>query len=118
SLVSEKVISLVNVHTTNSNYFTIFDSFVQPLANIVFETANGNFEVGQTIFQYDMSNQVTASGVVLENTQDGANGEMFISVTSGEFANTELFYSSGNTIEANAITATDKTVTSRVMGIS
>lgn len=120
SIVSDKVLSLSNIITSNSRYFSLFENFTQPLANVVFDTATGSFANGDLIYRYNISNAIVGTGVVLGVSQtppSNTQGQLFISITSGSFPVNNILYTTGNTKHANIVTNTDKSVTSTIMGI-
>lgn len=102
-----------------NSYFTYMELVVQPLANVVFESANAEFANGESIFTYHVNNAVAGAGKIISVSQDpgSANGELFISVVNGTFTNTSVIYTTGNTKTATANSATDRTATGKVMGI-
>lgn len=102
-----------------NSYFTYMELVVQPLANIVFESANSDFANGESIFTYHVNNAVAGAGKIISVSQDtgSANGELFVSVVNGTFTNTSVIYTTGNTKTATANSTTDRTATGKVMGI-
>ena len=118
-LVSEKVIELSNVVSSNSQYFKLFDQVKQPLSNLKFTSASGLIYAGDSLTSYS-NNVPVATAIVLSSDQTNSisNSELFLSVTSGAFSNTRLIYTSGNAVSANVLSVTDKTVNGQIMGIS
>lgn len=118
AIVSEKVLTISNVVSTNTEYFTLLEDAVQPLANITFGHANGLFTDGDQIYRYNGAN-VEGQGIILSHTVDSntANGILNIAVISGSFPNGSNVYSTGNSVVANVVAFTDQTVTAKIMGI-
>lgn len=102
-----------------NSYFTYMELVVQPLANIVFESATADFANGESIFTYHVNNAIAGSGKIITASQDTGttNGELFVSVVNGMFTNDSVIFSTGNTKTATANQTTDRTATGKVMGI-
>lgn len=122
SIVSEKVVEFSNTiaNSGSASYFTIFEPLVQPLINVVFDTATANLVVGDTLYRYRLGNLVGA-GKVLQLTQTGANGSALISPANGTFTVNTLYNSTSisapSTVSLNANTVTDRTIVSSVMAV-
>jgi len=103
-LVSDKVLTLSNVVTSNistNNYFEIFNSVVQPLANINFLNCTGVFTSGDYIYTYHPNNAVRGEGkVISSSTNTATNGQIFIIKYSGNLQ-ANAFYTTGNAVSAN-----------------
>lgn len=120
SIVSENVLTLSNVSSSNTNYFHIFENFVQPMANLTFDTAVGSFIAGDQIYNYNIGGSVIGTGVVLGVSQIPSNntkGTVFVSVTSGSFPVNNVFYTTSNTKHANVTINANVSVTGTVMGL-
>ena len=117
--VSEKVLELSNVVTTNTEYFSIFEYLTQPAANIVFGAANGNFANGNLIYSYYPNNSVRGTGKIIEVAQTAGqpNGQMYITVYSGTFPQNANVFTTANTIRSNVETYTSSTSTGLVIGV-
>jgi hypothetical protein len=123
-LISDKVITLSNVVTSNAatnNYFEIFNSVVQPLANINFLNATGIFTPDEYIYTYHPNNAVRGVGKVIStSTNTATNGQIFIIKYSGNLQS-NAFYTTGNSISANQSVSNgyaDRTATANVIGVS
>ena len=123
-LISDKVLTLSNVVTSNltvNNYFEIFNSVVQPLANINFKNATGTFTADEYIYTYYPNNVVRGVGKIIStSTNTATNGQIFIIKYSGNLQS-NVFYTTGNTISANQSVSNgyaDRTVTANVIGVS
>lgn len=117
-IVSEKVLSVQNVVTTNTQYFKLFETLYQPQANIVFNSANADFTNSALIYTYYANNVRRGLGRVIANSQDAGapNGEMYITILSGNFPAGANIYTTSNTKVANVVTYTDATATAQIMG--
>ena len=105
-LVANQVLSLSNViinanNTTNWD-FILFDTLVQPMANLNYTAATGgSFEPDNFLFTYFPNNAVKGTGYILSVEANGAtNGQMFIAVLSGNL-NANAIYMGANTVSAN-----------------
>jgi hypothetical protein len=116
SIVSEKVLTLSNVSTTNTSYFKLLEQIKQPLANVQFDTAVGTFAAGDHIFRY-VTGSVVATGKILAADQATTTGNLFISITSGTFPTNSILYTTSNTKHANIAAYADQTASAKVMGI-
>jgi hypothetical protein len=123
-LVSDKVLTLSNVVTSNistNNYFEIFNSVVQPLANINFLNCTGVFTSGDYIYTYHPNNAVKGEGkVISSSTNTATNGQIFIIKYSGNLQ-ANAFYTTGNAVSANQSVSNgyaDRTATGNVIGTS
>ncbi len=117
--VSEKVIELSNVVTTNTDYFNIFEYIKQPAANIVFDTANSTFSNGVNVYSYYSNGVVRGAGKIITTDQVSGNtsGNMYITVYSGTFPENANVYTTSNAIAANVVSYTDKTARGFVVGV-
>lgn len=122
SLVSEKVVTFANAiaNSQTTSYFTIFEPLVQPLINVVFDTASANLTVGDTLYRY-RSGSLVGAGKIIQLTQTGANGSVLISPANGTFTVNTLYNSTSisapTTVSLNANTVTDRTIVSSVMAV-
>ena len=89
-LISEKVLTIDNVlplaNNTTEAPFEVFESVVQPLANIVYINANAALSLanGDFVYTYYSNNKIAGKGVVILSTNTTAtNGEMFVSELIG-----------------------------------
>jgi len=119
-LISEKVLTVdtLSIHS-NTEYFGIFETVTQPLANINYLLATGAFVVGENVFTYFGGGAEDGAGKILAiTTINSTAGELMITVFSGNMENLNFF----NT--ANVITAEqdvtngyfDYTATANVIG--
>lgn len=106
-LVSESVLSIQNaVPGTNvlggPNFFTVFDSVTQPLANINYQSANGgHFSNNDHIFTYFANGLVKGTGIVLASIDgNSTNGNIFIAPLSGNLQ-ANAIYNTANLISAS-----------------
>ena len=122
SIVSEKVVAFSNViaNSGSASYFTIFEPLVQPLINVVFDTASANLTIGDTLYRY-RSGSLVGAGKIVQLTQTGANGSVLISPANGTFTVNTLYNSTSiaapTTVSLNANTITDRTIVSSVMAV-
>jgi hypothetical protein len=120
SVVSEKVISLTNVVTSNNRYFKPFENIYQPMANISFVSANADLAVGDHIYKYHANNLQKGHGYILSLSQtSGANvGNFRASVISGDLTGSARFYVGANTKQANLSAYADFSAYAVVCGVS
>lgn len=92
ALISEKVLTLENVLPNGSLFstspFSIFETFRQPLSNVVYRNANATLALanGDNLFTYYSNGSLAGKGTVLSVTANGdTNGEIFVSETIGNF---------------------------------
>jgi hypothetical protein len=123
TIVSDKVLTLTNVKTSNSSYFRYFDTLVQPTANVVYRDGNSTFTVGETVNYWTNSTNIGTGGIVYSitpaNSSVGyANGSMLISLNVGNTipAGANLV-NSGNTKFVNVASFTDTSAKATIMGI-
>jgi hypothetical protein len=126
SLISEKVLNFGTIvaNTISAQYFRLFEELVQPVINVNFTSATltspgggaPTIAVGDKLFRYS-SGTIVGSGVVIDVSQNKANGDITISHTNGSFVNSSLYYSTSNTYTLYANTIEDRTIAGKVMGI-
>lgn len=123
-LISDNVLTLSNVVTSNvftNNYFEIFNTVKQPLANINFLNATGTFVAGDYIYTYHPNNEIRGEGKVIStSTNTATNGQIFIIKYSGNLQ-ANVFYTTGNAVSANQSISNgyvDRTATANVIGTS
>ena len=123
-LISDKVLILSNVvvsNTQTNNYFEIFNSVHQPLANINFLNATGYFYANDYIYTYYVNNAVKGVGkVISSSTTTNTNGQIFVIKYSGNLQS-NAFYTSGNLVSANQSVVNgyvNRTATANVIGVS
>lgn len=119
TIVSEKMLNYVD-SPVNSNSsitdFVPFESIEQPLFNIDFLVANGNFTVGDVVVGYTSGTWIKqANGVVMSVSQSGASGNAVIQLESGDFRFANVLHKDGNTITSNISTASDVTAVANVV---
>lgn len=119
SIVSEKVIgaSQVTANTTSSEYYRLFDTLVEPVANVNFVSANGNLSEGDYLYRYNSGGDVVGVGRVLSVSQSEANGDVTLSHVNGSFLDGATYYTSSNTISLTANTIEDRSISGKIMGI-
>ena len=118
-LVSEKVLALSNVVSTNSIfYFDTFENIYQPLANIAYGSGNGTFIEGDTLETYYPNNSIKGTGTILSvAVTNSTAGTLLVGLNSGNL-NSSPIRKAGNTITANITTYTDKTASANIMAYS
>lgn len=127
-LISDYVLSLDNVLpgagvlANNRNYFSVFETIKQPMANILYESANGGYFVNNDIiFTYHANGTQMGRGIVLSGANGvSTNGELFVAVLSGNLQS-NVIYSTSNTKFASVPLSggyTDKTATGNVIAES
>lgn len=117
--VSEKVLELSNVITTNTEYFNVFEYVKQPAANIQFNVANATFSNGESVFSYYANGTVRGTGKIITTDQviGEANGYMYITQYSGTMPAGSNVYTTSNTKVANVVVYTDDTARGLVIGV-
>jgi hypothetical protein len=117
--VSEKVLELSNVVTTNTEYFSIFEYLSQPTANIVFGAATGDFANGNLVYSYFPNNSVRGSGKIIqvEQTAGEPNGQMYITLYSGTFPQNANVFTTANTTRANVATYSNTSSIGLIIGV-
>jgi hypothetical protein len=122
-IVSEKVLSLSNVHINPNNitnsYFKIFETLIQPTANISYANLAGNTFISNEslVYTYHPNNSVKGVGRVVFNVANSStNGIIKVAVLSGNLQATNIF-NTGNVISANQITYSDSTATANIIGV-
>ncbi len=116
--VSNNVLTINELVMTNtsifSTYFNWQDTITQPLAQITYYHANGNFVVGQTVYTYTGGGSVLGQGVIISDNQTDTNSGVFIvSLLTGTLNNT--LYSVSNTLIANVSGYSDISATGKVI---
>ena len=121
--ISQKVFALANSYadTTNSSnqMFYLFESLVQPQAQIQYESANGTFAANDMIYVYDGAN--TGSARILSvTTTNSTAGNLFVIPVSGNMQINSIFLKTGNLIGANVVSLgyTDTTAYGKIIGNS
>jgi len=119
SIVSEKVISLSGVVSSNAVYFRTFENIYQPMANITFLSANADLAIGDSIYKYHANNLVKGRGYILDNSQvPGTNtGDLRVSVLYGDLTGSGRFYIGANTKQANSSAYADRSAYAKVCGV-
>lgn len=125
-LIAERTMKIGNVTIANSRSpvespFKLFESFVQPKANIQFQgLENGVFAAGDFIYNYYANGVLSGYGKVINISSISSTntGNVYISVISGNLQSNARFYSYGNTIYANTVVYEDKTATANIIAIS
>lgn len=93
--LSDKILTISNVSTTDTQYFREFDNFSQKLANLTLASITSNaISTGDQVFSYYANGDTRAQGEVLSSTMSTV-----VEVTIDTDANTTtlLTLSSGNT---------------------
>lgn len=119
-LISDTILTVNGVSSGDPlGYLELFDEIIQPLANLHFVQANGNFAQGDTLYTYHPNNAVKGEARVLQlNLANTTSGYMTISVLSGNM-DSASFYKTGNTVTANLDVLdgyVDLTATANVIG--
>lgn len=124
SIVSEKVLTLSNYQIGNSSvtgdYFALFETLTQPMANIEYSGTTSSLTDG-TAITFANTTANTASGFIVSNpSANAADGTLHLSVTSGTVnaigAGQDILLTANGADLANVVTVTDRSVTSQVMG--
>lgn len=123
-IVSENSLKISNLQMSSNNsrdYFDVFETITQPMANINYIASNGSFAVGDNIYTYYANGSLDGSGAILALTAvNSTAGEMFVHVTSGNLQS-NAFYTTSNAVGANQTVSNgyfNRTATGNVMGIS
>jgi hypothetical protein len=119
-LVSKKILTVANVQISdlnnNTGYVYIFDTVVQPLANISYSDITANVANSTMIYNYDANNLQIGSGLVLISQPNSASaGYVFVSEYSGTLNATTL-YNSDNSVSITVDTYTNATCTANAIG--
>lgn len=119
-IISEKVLTVNNISiTTNSlsQPFYVFESLIQPKANIYFNILTGTFAKDDMIYTYSDSD-ISGTGRVLSIQANSTNGVIYASVLSGNLESNSIFYKSGNSASACTTLYTDRTSLANVVGLT
>lgn len=117
-LVSTKVLDLAG----NSSNIKTFDTVVQPLANITFNTSSNTFVNGDIIEAWYSNGTMAGNAVALVVSYvTGTTGSITVSTVSGNIANgnspaSGQFFNAGNTKSALTTTYTNITASANVIG--
>ncbi len=114
--VSNNVLTVDNLVLTDTSlfakYFNWQDTVTQPMAQITYYHANGNFVVGANVYTYTGGGSVMGTGIIMTDNQTDTNSGVFIiSLLSGSLNNTLYTYS--NTLLANVSAYSDITATGK-----
>jgi len=126
AIISDKVLGLSNVQVTSnivSTPFLYFEQFIQPLANITFNTlAGGSYVVGENVYAYYANAVQCGVATILEISQNTISGigNAIVAQISGNIAvgNTHLHLAGNTGVTSNLTSFTDETATANVMGIA
>ncbi len=102
-IVADTILALDQMNLSNAyarKYFQFYDPIVQPLANIIFNSANGTFAAGQTIQSYG-SGAANATILSVSFTNATAGSLLVSTFSGGNVGANGTFYTSGNGITAN-----------------
>lgn len=112
--LSDKILTISNVVTTDSQYFRNFETFSQSLANIELSAISSNsISAGNTVYTYHGNGSLKSQGLVLESTissvynitvNTAANSTVGLTLTSGNTNNIsigDLVIGSTNTAVVN-----------------
>ena len=103
----EVLISNVSRPTTLSTSLPVLlNTVTQPLCDIQYAFANGNFHVGDTISVYSGSSLLLGQGTVLQVFSTGSStGNLFVTTLSGDLSANNVYYNQGNLVTANLVAA-------------
>lgn len=84
-IISDHILGLSNVVTSDNTYFSSFANFYQPLANLSLVSANAtlNIQFGDTLKTYYANNALSGSGIVLGVNNNGTNASVLVNETYG-----------------------------------
>jgi hypothetical protein len=106
-LVSQSVLTLQSMTPGANvlggpNFFTIFDTVSQPMANINYQSAvGGHFVNNDLIFTYFGNGNVMGTGIVLAAANGlSTNGQIFVYINSGNLQ-ANAIYNAGNAVSAS-----------------
>lgn len=86
-LISEQILTVNGQHT-----FNLFETVYQPLANLNYLNATGNFNVGDTIVTKYPNNATKGTGKVLSiNLSNTTAGNLYVEVTSGNLQSNVIY---------------------------
>ena len=123
-LIAEKVLVVNNISISNSSIsspFQLFESLVQPKANLQFEYMTGEFKANDHIFVYYANNSLAGTGKIVSidiSTSNSTQGNAYVSILSGNIEANATFYNNDNTVYANTIVYTDKTAKANIIAYS
>lgn len=121
--VSEKILTLSNVtsdaNNITNNYFYLFETVSQPLANLNYLNGTGDFANNDDIEAYYDNGAVKGTGKVLSTISlNSTAGALFIYVVSGNMSSNTIG-TVGNSVQANLDITNgyiDKTASGNVIG--
>jgi hypothetical protein len=117
-LISEKVLTLTNVVANSAvgtrSFLAMFDQLVQPMAEVDYSSANGEFANGEAVFTYN-AGVLDGRGSIIEVIPSSANaGILRVSVANGSFNRAQVF-TTGNAVGANVDFYDDMTAVANVI---
>jgi hypothetical protein len=98
-----------------NDYFEVFETVKQPLANITYEAATSTFLEGEEVFCYDGGGNVIGHGEILAVSGNTSTGVMLTSIFEGSL-DTEPLYTTGNVKQANITTYVDVSAQGNLIG--
>lgn len=123
-IISDTSLDLVNIERSYSSFGNIapqiLEPVTQPLANIIYDFANGSFANGDSIFVYNGVGAVLGEGKILNvNPSNSTFGNLFVSIISGNLEANTVYYNQGNAVTANLNPSgyIDSTVTGSLLQI-
>lgn len=103
-VISDKMVTIANVRMTNADslfYYTTGHGISQPMADINYISANGDFAQDDLIYTYHANNDVKGTGRVLSiSLSNTTAGTLRVSVLSGNMEGSQ-FFTSANALVAN-----------------
>jgi hypothetical protein len=91
-IISDHILSLTNVTSTDTSYFQTFENFQQPIAviNVISANTTLNVQIGDTMSTFWANNSLAGRGYVANVTnQVGANATITVNEISGNLNFTE-----------------------------
>jgi hypothetical protein len=124
-ILSNNVFFVSNIVTNTiglKNDFDILETFVQPLANIVYSNLLGsNISTGDSLTTYYANTDIAGTAVVLSVTANiaASNGQLFVALNSGNIdLGIAQLYDRNTGATANLTSFVDQTATANIMGLS
>lgn len=126
-IISEKTMKVSNVTVANSDsppskLFQPFEKFIQPKANIIFNSlSGGTLKADDLIYNYYANNDLAGYGKIVDisiSASTPTEGNLYVSILSGNLQVDTTFYNSTNTISATTVDYEDKTSTANIIAYS
>ena len=98
-----------------NDYFEVFETIRQPLANINYSAATATFLEGEQLYTYDGGGNVTGHGEILAVSGNTSDGIILSSIFTGDL-NGVTIYTTGNVKSATVDTYVDVSAQANLIG--